>query len=134
MKNFAFLALILLTSIGCSTTERYANNNRAGEAWLAQNAGRAQVTAAGSYSSQEWGGGEIRFDQKGNAVSGVMGDYSVRGVLNGSRLYVLLHTGGWNYYTAVLRKTGSSFVGFYSPSVPFTSADQSPVTLRRIEN
>ena len=63
-----------------------------------------------------------------------MGNYSARGVVRGSRLFLVLSSGGYVYYTAVVTKSGDMLSGFYSSSVPFSPADQAVVILRRIGN
>jgi hypothetical protein len=78
------------------------------------------------------GWGDIRFEQAGSTVSGAMGNYSARGVVRGSRVFLALSSGGYVHYTVVLTKSAEMLSGFYSPSVPFSQADQAAVTLRRI--
>ena len=45
-----------------------------------------------------------------------------------------LSSGGYIYYTVVLKSSGDMLSGFYSSSVPFDPADQAAVTLRQIGN
>jgi hypothetical protein len=76
--------------------------------------------------------GDIRFEQAGSTVSGTMGNYSARGVVRGSRVFLALSSGGYVHYTVTLKLTAGTLSGFYSPSVPFNAADQAAVTLRRL--
>jgi hypothetical protein len=61
-----------------------------------------------------------------------MGNYSARGVVRGSRVFLALSSGGYVYYTVILNKSADMLSGFYSSSTPFSSADQAAVTLQRI--
>jgi hypothetical protein len=88
----------------------------------------------GAWEASESGWGDIRFEQLGSSVNGAMGNYSARGVVRGSRLFLALSSGGYVYYTVVLKKSGDMPSGFYSSSVPLSPADQAAVTLRRIGN
>ena len=63
-----------------------------------------------------------------------MGNYSARGFVQGSRVFLALSSGGFVSYTVILKKSGDMLSGFYSSSVPFDPADQAAVTLRRIGN
>jgi hypothetical protein len=78
--------------------------------------------------------GDIRFQQVGPTVNGAMGNYSARGVMRGSQVCLALSSGGYVYYTVTLRASGDTLSGFYSSSVTFNSADQAPVTLRRLRD
>lgn len=129
--SLPFLVTLVFLS-GC--TEKYAANKAAADAWLSSKSGKATVHIAGSWVSREWGGGAIRFEQQGNQVTGVMGDYSVKGHVVGSRAYLQLISGNWVHYLVVLTKSGSQLSGFYSGSVPFDTKNQSAVNLYRIGN
>jgi hypothetical protein len=52
--------------------------------------------------------------------------------VRGRRVYLALTSNGWVHYTVVLTRSGSNLAGFYSPSVPFSTADQAAVNLARI--
>lgn len=130
-RNLLLLALMGLFLIGCNTTEKYAANNAAGQRWLDEHRGGAGISVSGTWHSDEWGGGKLV--QEGRTVNGTLGNYSVRGVISGQRAYLLLQSGGWIYYTAVLAKpSANELSGFYSYTVPFSLADQQELELRRI--
>ena len=128
------IAAILLGLAGCNLKEKYARNNLAADQWLQANVGQAGVNVQGAWEAWESGWGDIRFEQLGSSVNGAMGNYSVRGAVRGSRVFLALSSGGYVYYTVVLAKSGDQLSGFYSGSVPFDPADQAAVTLRRIGN
>ena len=129
------IAAVLLGALtGCNLKQKYARNNLAADQWLQANVGQAGVNVQGAWEAWESGWGDIRFEQLGSSVNGAMGNYSVRGAVRGSRLFLALSSGGYVYYTVVLTKSGDQLSGFYSGSVPFDPADQAAVTLRRIDN
>jgi hypothetical protein len=128
------VALTFAGLAGCNLKEKYARNNLAADQWPQANIGSSGINVAGAWEAEESGWGAIRFEQIGSRVSGAMGNYSARGVVRGSRVFLALSSGGYVYYTAVLAKSGDTLSGFYSSSVPFSAADQAVVTLRRIAN
>ena len=134
MKIGWILSLIVVVGglAGCNTKEKYARNNLVADQWLQMNRGTASVSVSGAWEAWESGWGDIRFEQAGSTVSGAMGNYSARGVVRGSRVFLALSSGGYVHYTVVLTKSAEMLSGFYSPSVPFSQGDQAAVTLRRI--
>ena len=126
------LIVVIAGLASCSTKEKYARNNLAADQWLQANRGTANVSVSGAWEAWESGWGDIRFEQAGSTVNGAMGNYSARGVVRGSRVFLALSSGGYVHYTVVLAKSAEMLSGFYSPSVPFSQGDQAAVTLRRI--
>ncbi len=124
--------LVLLVSAfafsGCNE-EKYAKNQSSKTAWLSSVSGKATTDVSGMWQSSDWGTGQL--SQSGNKITGNLGSYTVEGKLNGRSVYLALNSGGWTYYTARLRKNGDNLSGSYSSSVPFSSADQWPMLLRR---
>jgi hypothetical protein len=119
-----------LTLSGCTSAEDYARNNNATAGWLAANAGQPSVNVAGRWISEEWGDGELK--QKGTRVTGILDEYPVGGVLNGRTLYLAITEDGWTNETAVLQLVNrNTLEGLSSESIPFNSADASPVRLQR---
>lgn len=126
-------ALAICALLGaCSTAEKYAANQSATESWLGSKKGSPTTRIDGAWESLDSGWGSGRFVQSGNKITGALGDYTVQGVLSGSTAYLAFVSEGWTYYTASLKKRGDTLGGFYSSSVPFSSSDQSALTLRRI--
>jgi hypothetical protein len=125
------LALAVILS-GC-TKEKYAANNAAGADWLEANRGSASTSVAGTWESIGDSWGSIRLVQSGSNISGAIGSYTVKGVMRGSRAYLLLSSNGWIYYTAILNRSGDALIGFYSSSVPFSTSDQAAMTLRKLK-
>ena len=126
------LMVLIVGLASCNLKEKYARNNLAADQWLQANRGPASINVTGAWEAREAGWGDIRFEQVGSTVNGAMGNYSARGVVRGSRLFLALSSGGYVYYTVVLNKSADMLSGFYSSSTPFSSADQAAVTLRRI--
>lgn len=130
-RDFALVVLMGLGLVGCNTTEKYAANNAAGQRWLDEHGRSASINLGGAWYSEVWGG--ARFTQSGRTVTGSLGNYNVRGVVSGGQAYLVVHSGGWVYYTAVLAKpSANQLSGFYSGSVPFSPADQEGLELKRV--
>ena len=127
---FCFFAIGLA---GCNSKEKCARSNRAAKAWLSVNAGSAAANIAGVWFAKETAWGTIRFQQEGSRISGVMGDCQVDGQMNGSIAYLTLSSGGCVRYSVVAKKRGLILSGFYSASVPFSTVDQKPLELKRVE-
>jgi hypothetical protein len=131
-KLLSVLALCAFLG-ACSSAEKYAANQSATQAWLGAKQGSAGVRVGGTWEAVESGwGGPATFAQSGSRISGVLGRYTAKGVLDGSTVYLALESGGWTYYTAVLKKHGDTLGGFYSTSVPFSRNSQWALNLRRI--
>lgn len=94
------LAWILTAAVvgelaGCNLKEKYARNNLAADQWLQANVGSAGVNVGGAWEAWESGRGDVRFEQIGSSVNGAMGNYSARGVVRGSRVFLALSSGGY---------------------------------------
>ncbi len=136
MKNAILLvgcALLTLIFSSCNTAEKYAANQAATDNWLAASKGSAGITVGGVWEPEEvgWGGNAV-LEQRGNQVRGKVGNYTVLGVINGSKLYMALISDDWTYYTAILTKKGSKLTGYYSSQVPFSPVEQWAFNLNRI--
>lgn len=135
MRNIVLAVSVMLLFGACSTSEKYAHNQAATEAWLQANAGRPSIRVDGAWEAMEFGwGGTGRFVQSGNAITGALGNYTARGVVKGTTVYLALNSSGWTYYTAILTLRGGVLGGFYSPSIPFSPEDQGSLNLRRISD
>jgi len=133
MRNLLSVIAFCAFLGACSSAEKYAANQSATERWLGGKQGSADVRVSGTWEEVQSGwGGPATFVQHGSRISGVLGRYSAKGVLNGSTVYLALESSGWTYYTAVLKKHGDRLGGFYSSSVPFSSSNQGDLNLRRI--
>ncbi len=129
MKHLCFLIAVLALA-GCNLKEKYAKNNAAADGWTNQRTAPAQINVTGNWKSDAWGKAE--FTQKGREVTGKLGDYKIRGVVSGYRVYLLAHEDGWVYYTIVLkRQTSNALEGSYSSSVPYLATDEKDIYLRR---
>lgn len=125
-----FLLAAALALAGCNTKEKYAANNAAGWAWLQSQARTPEIDVVGVWQSDVWGGAQLT--QNGRSISGTMGNYTVRGRVSGPRAYLLLESGGWIHYTAVLaRPSSSTLTGWYSSSVPYHVGDRQALEFRK---
>jgi hypothetical protein len=65
------------------------------------------------WTSPEWGA--ATFKQEGKDITGVLGDYPVRGVVSGDRIYLLMYYDDKVDYFAELKASDNkTFKGFYS--------------------
>jgi hypothetical protein len=126
MKALPFLVAIALAlaDFGCKSAEDYARNNTATAGWLDAHAGQPAINVAGQWHSDDWG--DALFKQKGNRVTGILGDRPIGGVLSGRTLYLAITDDGWTDYTAVLEPRGPrTLAGQYSDGVPFVAGEDS---------
>ena len=70
--------------------------------WLASKAksGSPEINIAGLWTNSDWG--DSYFQQDGGRVSGTLGGYPVRGVVNQRAAYLVIYTSSRPAYTAVL--------------------------------
>lgn len=134
MKKFFLLGLtaaLALTFASCNTAEKYEQNRLAGDKWLADKTASARINVTGTWHTDDWGGAILR--QSGRQVTGTIGQFTAKGVVSGSKLYLLLSENDWIYYTAILDQPSSGqLVGFYSYTVPFSLADQRTMVMRKL--
>lgn len=108
---------------GCETVRDFNNlrkdrNNEPGEAWLSDQMEPASITISGNYRVPDWG--QAFLVQEGRRVRGYVGDYPVRGVVSGSKAYLLLMESGWYIYSMILEMpTPGVLVGYWSRAIPF---------------
>lgn len=135
----AFFAAVALTAIGltsCSVvTEfndaRYNRNNKSGDRWLSDQSEPAAVNVAGNWISGDWGRGWLV--QDGRKVRGTLGGYSVRGVVSGQQVYLLIAQGDWYYYSAVLDNPQPGLLtGRFSRAIPFVRTLSRPMRLEQL--
>jgi len=123
LLSVAFAVLLSFLFTGCSVwddfnDQRYSRNNAAGDEWLSDQFDPAEVDVSGTYRSRDWG--HTLLVQDGDKVRGHLGDYPVKGVVSGRKLYLLISQGGWYYYSAILEYIQPGvLVGSYSQSVPY---------------
>jgi hypothetical protein len=122
-RIFAAAILGALCLSGCDTLkslkqERYGNHNDKGDSWLSDQTAPAEVNISGNWRSRDWGNAFIT--QSGNHLQGYIGDYAIKGVVSGRKAYIILKSGGWNYYSVILEPAGPDMLlGSYSKSMPF---------------
>jgi len=138
MKRFIPAVLLLSAYFILSCSSAMNMNIIEADAWLASKAdtGSPAVNISGKWQDAEydysksgpqywihqvrggslgWGLGEFR--QKGNDVTGALGDYVIKGVVNGEQVYLVMFYGGEVYYTVKLEVIGEKelFGCYYYP-------------------
>jgi len=107
LKYFIFCLMIMTLSCAGVAPEKT-------KPWLDSMAGTTTMNMTGVWDAGgafAGGWGEGRFTQTGNRISGTLGVYNVDGVVNGTKVYLVL-AGGNVYYTAHLNKASDgSYVG-----------------------
>jgi hypothetical protein len=84
-----------------------------GENWLASKTAKPDVDVSGTWYSQEWGSANLK--QEGKNITGMFGDYPVKGVASGNDLYLLMYSGDKIHYFAELKAADkNTFQGLYS--------------------
>jgi hypothetical protein len=124
-----FLLLLALGALtGCNSPERYEANRQAAQGWLSAKAGSTKANASGKWTdatSDGWG--DANLVQRGNRITGTLGNYEVDGVANGSQVFLALHSDRWYYYSVEAVNSGSVMRGRYAkgfPVNPKKSGDQ----------
>lgn len=136
MKLLPVLALAIFLS-GCNSPQRFEANRTAAQAWLSSKAGTARSNVTGAWhdaTQDDWG--DARLVQRGNKITGTLGNYEVDGVMNGSRVFFALKADDWYYYSAEAVHKGSVLEGRYSRGVPvqLTEGKSDPFVFRRASN
>jgi hypothetical protein len=127
-----FLAAVLLTA--CNSPQRFEANRTAAQSWLSGKAGAARGDVSGAWrdgTREAWG--DASLVQRGNKITGKLGDYEVDGVMNGSRVFLALKADDWYYYSVEALHKGSVLEGRYSRGVPvrLTKGQSEPFLFRR---
>jgi len=136
MMRRAVILLILAAFTGCSVVSefndaRYNQNNRTGDNWLSDQSEPAGINISGNWTSHDWG--RASFRQEGRQVTGVLGDYTVRGVVSGERAYLLVAQGDWYYYSSVLElQRPGLLTGRFSRAIPFVRGFGRPMRLEQL--
>jgi hypothetical protein len=113
----ALLAAAVLSA--CNSPERYEANRKAAEGWLSAQTGSAHGNVSGKWTDATYDGwGDAELVQKGNKISGKLGNYDVTGVANGSRVFLALSSDRWYYYSVEAEHAGSILRGHYAKGFP----------------
>lgn len=133
----AWLAIVVagmsVTLTGCEifrdiSSERYSRNNSKGEAWLSDQLLPAEADFSGTWQSADWGKSFLA--QNGRTVRGYLGDYQAEGVVSGTKAYLVLSQGAWQYYSVILERPGPNMlVGYYSRSIPYQTNNRNDIRL-----
>lgn len=130
-----FLAAVLLTA--CNSPQRFEANRTAAQSWLSGKGGTARGDVSGAWrdgTREAWG--DARLVQRGNKITGTLGDYEVDGVMNGSRVFLALKADDWYYYSVEAVHKGPVLEGLYSRGVPvrLTKGQSERFLLRRADS
>jgi hypothetical protein len=123
--------------VGCGPIQEFRmkrtdRHNEAGELWLSDQMFPPAVDVSGTYRTPDWGTSLLV--QNGRDVRGHLGDYPVKGVVSGQRVYLLVSEGGWYYYSAILEVPRDGvLVGYYSRSVPYRKSMRRDLQMFAIE-
>jgi len=101
-----------------------------GENWLASKTDKPAMDVSGAWSSPEWGIANLK--QEGKNITGMLGDYPLKGVVSGDDLYLLMYSGDKVHYFAELKATDkNTFKGLYSEKYGiFDEAKNAPALKR----
>ena len=130
------LTVALALVSGCSvvreaSASRVNYNTKSGETWLSDQMEPAGYNIAGHWTSADWG--DIRLTQSGRNVGGKFGEYNVRGVVSGQKVYLLLSQAGWTYYTTVLESPAPGVLaGHFSRTTPIVKHLARPIRLEQL--
>lgn len=131
LTSLLLVAVCLLALPACKTAQKYEQNRLAGDQWLSDKTRPASANISGNWYADDWGGGTLT--QQGRNITGVLGQFDVKGVMSGSKVYLLISEGGWIYYTAVLDRTSAKRLnGFYSYTLPFSIRDQRSMEMQKL--
>ena len=110
------------------TSERYSRNNSKGAAWLSDQQFPAEADVCGTWQSRDWG--KCFLAQTGRNVRGYIGDYQAEGVVSGTKAYLVLSQGSWQYYSVVLERPAPALlIGYYSRSIPYQSNNRNDLRM-----
>lgn len=109
-RNISLLGnlLLLASLIGCM---RAPLSIYPAKYWLNTKTGPAAVNINGQRNAGEWG--EAYFYQKDKMVSGLIGGYTVEGVVEGEKLYLVISANGTFQYHAILQMSDGVLQGKY---------------------
>ncbi|MGO9137128.1 MAG: hypothetical protein ACLP9S_00835 [Syntrophales bacterium] len=102
-----------------------------GQKWLDSRNDRPEINISGVWSSPEWG--IAIFKQDGKNITGMLGDYPVKGVVSGNSVSLLLyHTDGVHYFAELKALDDNTLNGFYSLKYATLEQNKKPMSLRFI--
>lgn len=133
LKTLPFVAVALSLAFifsGCNNAQKYEQNRLAADKWLSEQSASSSLQVGGLWDAADWG--VTKFTQSGKNVTGTIGQFNVKGVVSGSKLFLAISEDGWVYYTAILERSSASMLtGSYSYTVPFSTKDKRPMVLKR---
>ena len=118
--GIALIMISILFVLSCGTTMTR------GDQWLVSKTDKPEMDVSGIWASPEWGTTTLK--QEGNRVTGMLGDYPVKGVVSGNSLYLIMYSGDRVHYFAELKAADkNTFKGLYSDKYgPMDEAKNAP--------
>jgi hypothetical protein len=136
MRKFlmTLFALSYLIIISCSIGVLKQNDI---DSWLVSISGNAPpaLDISGKWYDAKnnfllgWGEGYLKQDQ--NHVSGAIGNYNIKGIVSGKKVYLVFIYGGSVYYTARLEMMDGLLVGNYFEADDKTQSNGYPTSFAR---
>jgi hypothetical protein len=100
-----------------------------GEKWLESKTAKPEINIAGTWACPEWG--IAMFKQEERQITGMLGDYPVKGVVSGNSIYLLMYSDERVDYFAELKASDMNiFKGFYSKYYTFDELRDRPDFIR----
>jgi hypothetical protein len=132
--KFLPLLVVAVLLVGCNSPQRFEANRTAAHTWLSSRDGTAGGNLTGTWkdaTTDAWG--DASLVQRGNKITGTLGNYEVDGVMSGSRVFLALKADDWYYYSVEAVHKGSVLEGRYSRGVPvqLTERKSEPFVFRR---
>ena len=86
-----------------------------GEKWLDSKKDSPEINISGSWTSPEWGLATFKQENGTKDVTGMLGEYPVKGVVSGNKIYLFMYSGNSIHYFAELNASDNNTMnGLYS--------------------
>ena len=134
MNSHSYLKIVVVTCLSLFLISCGVSLIK-GEEWLSSKKDKPAFNVSGSWVSPEWG--IAIFKQEGKDISGMLGDYPVKGVASGNTLYLLMYYEEKVYYMAELIASApdmNTFKGEYSSGYHIDEVKDDPAFKERIHN
>ena len=113
MRSRNYFFKIILVTFLCLSLVSCGVSIIKGQKWLDSKTDKPEINISGVWISHEWG--TATFKQEDNKVTGMLGDYPVKGVVSGNSIYLLMYSQDSVDYSADLKSSDNeTFKGFYS--------------------
>jgi hypothetical protein len=104
-----------------------------GQKWLDSRNDKPEISISGVWTSPEWG--IAIFKQDGKDITGMLGDYAVKGVVSGNVISLLMyHNDGVYYFAELQALDNNTCSGFYSLKYATLGQYKKPMSIRFISS